>query len=112
MAVIATVLIPAKIAESVQTTQYTAANVTALIDKFTATNFSDAATQITVNLVNPGDSPGDNNAIVKARTISPSETYTFPEIVGAAIPANGYISTICGDGASVAIRASGREISA
>jgi hypothetical protein len=112
MAVIATVLIAAKIVENVQTTQYTASNVTAIIDKMTATNFSDTATIITVNLAASGDSAGDNNAIVKARTLSPGETYTFPEIVGSAILAGGYISTLCLAEASVAIRASGREISA
>ena len=111
MTVIATVLIPAKIAEGVTTTQYIATNVTALIDKFTATNFSGASTQITVYLVTSGDTPGDQNAIVKARTLAAGETYIFPEIVGSAILASGYISTLCGDGASVAIRASGREIS-
>lgn len=111
MAVIATVLIPAKIAEDSATTQYTASNVTTIIDKFTATNFSGAATQITVSLVTSGDSPGDNNNIVKARTLSPNETYIFPEIVGSVIMSGGYISTLCGDGAAVAIRASGREIS-
>jgi hypothetical protein len=37
------VLIPAKIAENTQTTQYTAAGVTTIIDKFTATNYSAAA---------------------------------------------------------------------
>jgi hypothetical protein len=112
MAVIATVLIPAKIAEEVPTTQYTAANVTAIIDKFTATNFSDAATFITINLVTSGGVAGDNNVIVSTRTLSPNETYIFPEIVGSVILAGGYISTLCGDGASVTIRASGREISA
>jgi hypothetical protein len=112
MAVIATVLIPAKIAEEVPTTQYTASNVTAIIDKFTGTNFSDTATFITVNLVTSGGVEGDNNTIVKTRTLSPNETYIFPEIVGSVILAGGYISTLCGDGASVTIRASGREISA
>ena len=111
MAVIATVLIPAKIAEDVSTTQYTATNVTAIIDKFTATNFGAAATFITVNLVTTGDVVGDNNTIVKTRTLSPNETYIFPELVGAGILSGGYISTLCGDGASVTIRASGREIS-
>ena len=39
MAVQVKVLVPAKIAESAQTTQYTATNVTTIIDKFTATNY-------------------------------------------------------------------------
>ena len=39
MTVTVKVLIPAKTAESSQTTQYTATNVTTIIDKFTATNY-------------------------------------------------------------------------
>jgi hypothetical protein len=40
MTVTVKVLIPAKIAEATQTTQYTASNVTTIIDKITATNYS------------------------------------------------------------------------
>jgi len=40
MTVTVKVLIPAKTAENSQTTQYTASNVTTIIDKFTATNYS------------------------------------------------------------------------
>ncbi len=43
MTVTVTVLIPAKTAENTQTTQYTAAGVTTIIDKFTATNYSASA---------------------------------------------------------------------
>ena len=38
MTVTAKVLIPSKIAENTQSTQYTATNVTTIMDKFTATN--------------------------------------------------------------------------
>ena len=51
MAVSTRVLIPAKTAENTQTTQYTATNVTAIIDKFTATNYTATAAPISVNLV-------------------------------------------------------------
>ena len=50
MAVYVKVLIPAKIAENAQTTQYTATGVTTIIDKFTATNYSAAAATISVNI--------------------------------------------------------------
>ena len=40
MTVTVKVLVPAKTAENAQTTQYTASGVTAIIDKFTATNYS------------------------------------------------------------------------
>jgi hypothetical protein len=51
MAVSTRVLIPAKTVENTQTTQYTATNVTAIIDKFTATNYTATAATISVNLV-------------------------------------------------------------
>ena len=111
MAVSSRVLIQAKTAESSQTTQYTATNVTAIIDKFTATNYSASAATLSVNLVPVAGSAGNNNLIVKTKTLLPSETYTFPEIVGHVISPNGFISTIAGTGSAINIRASGREIS-
>jgi hypothetical protein len=111
MTVTVKVLIPAKIAEATQTTQYTATGVTTLIDKFTATNYSAVAATISVNLVTSADTAGNNNLIVKTKTLQAGETYTFPEIVGAALAASGFISTIAGTVTSINIRASGREIS-
>ena len=93
MAVSVKVLIPAKIAESSQTTQYSATNVSAIIDKFTATNYSAAAATISVNLVTAFDNAGNQNLIIKSKTLLPSETYTFPEIVGQVLAPGGYIST-------------------
>lgn len=110
MAVVTRVLIPAKIAENVQTTQYTAANVTAIIDKFTATNYSATAATISVNIVTVSGSAGNDNLIVKAKTLQPSETYTFPELVGQVVASSGFISTLAGTASAINIRASGREI--
>lgn len=111
MAVFNTVLIPAKTAENAQTTQYTSTNVSTIIDKFTATNYSAAAATISVNLVTSGGSAGNDNLIVKAKTLQPSETYTFPELVGQTLLAGGFISTIAGTASAINIRASGRTIS-
>ena len=111
MAVSTTVLIAAKTAESSQTAQYTANGVSAIIDKFTATNYDTVARTISVNLVASGGSTGNDNLIIKAKTLQASETYTFPELVGQVIAAGGFISTIASSGTSVNIRASGREIS-
>jgi hypothetical protein len=44
MTVSVKVLVPAKTVENTQVTQYTATGVTAIIDKFTATNFTATAT--------------------------------------------------------------------
>jgi len=110
MTVTVKVLVPAKTAENAQTTQYTASGVTALIDKFTATNYSGSAATISVNLVTAAGSAGNDNLIVKTKTLQPSETYTFPELVGAAIMPSGFISTLAGTASAVNIRVSGREI--
>ena len=111
MAVSVKVLIPAKIAEASQTTQYSATNVAAIIDKFTATNYSSSAATLSVNIVTAFDNAGNQNLIVKAKTLLPSETYTFPELVGHILAPGGYISTIASAASAINIRASGREVS-
>ena len=111
MSVINTVLIAPKTAEATQVTQYTSTNVSTIIDKFTATNYSAAAATVSVNLVTSGGSAGNDNLIVKAKTLQPSETYTFPEIVGQVLASGGFISTLAGTASAINIRASGRTIS-
>jgi hypothetical protein len=111
MAVNVKVLIPAKIAENTQVTQYTAQNVSTIIDKFTATNYSASAATLSVNLVTQFDSSGNQNLIIKNKTLLPSETYTFPELVGHVLQSGGFISTIAGTASAINIRSSGREIS-
>ena len=110
MTVTAKVLIPAKTAEATQTTQYTATNVTTIIDKLTATNYSATAATISVNLVTASGSAGDSNLITKLKTLQPSEVYTFPEIVGQVLSPSAFISTIAGTASAINIRASGREV--
>lgn len=105
------VLVPAKIAEATQTTQYTASGVTTIIDKFTATNYSASAATLSVNIVTASDTAGSQNLITKAKTLQPSETYTFPELVGQVISPSAFISTIAGTATSINIRVSGREVS-
>ena len=110
MTVTVKTIIPAKQAENVQTTQYTATNCKTIIDKFTATNTSAGNVTISVNLVTSGGSAGVTNLIVDSRAIAPDETYTFPELVGQVLELGGFISTIASAAASLTIRASGREI--
>lgn len=110
MTVTVKVLIPAKTAENSQTTQYTASGVNAIIDKFTATNYSAAAATISVNLVTAAGSASNDNLIVKSKTLQASETYTFPELVGHVLSPSGFISTIAGTASAINIRASGREV--
>jgi hypothetical protein len=110
MAVTVKVLIPAKTAENAQTTQYTANGVTTIIDKFTATNYSAAAATLSVNLVTAAGSAGNDNLIVKTKTLQAGETYTFPEIVGQTLSPGGFISTIAGTASAINIRSNGREV--
>ena len=110
MTVTVKVLVPAKTAVNAQTTQYTASGVTAIIDKFTATNYSASTAVISVNLVTAATSAGNDNLIVKTKALQPSETYTFPELVGHSLMPSGFISTLAGTASAVNIRVSGREI--
>ena len=110
MTVTVTVLVPAQTANNAQSTVYTATGVTAIIDKFTATNYSGTAATISVNLVTSGGTAGNDNLIVKTKTLQASETYTFPELVGHVLRPSGFISTIAGTASAINIRVSGREV--
>jgi hypothetical protein len=110
MTVTVRVLVPAKYAENSQTTQYTATGVTAIIDKFTATNISGSAATISVNLVTTAGSAGNTNLITKTKTLQASEVYTFPELVGQVLGSGDFISTIAGTASAINIRVSGREV--
>jgi hypothetical protein len=104
------VFIPAKIAENAQTTQYTVgASTNAIIDKFTGTNYSSTAASLSINLVTSAGSSGNGNLITKTKTLQPGEVYTFPEIVGQALAAGDFISTLASAATSITIRSSGRE---
>jgi hypothetical protein len=105
-----TVLVPAQTANNSQSTVYTATGVTAIIDKFTATNYSATAATISVNLVTAGGTAGNNDLIVKTKTLQASETYTFPELVGHVLRPGGFISTLAGTASAINIRVSGREV--
>ena len=110
MTVTAKTIIAAKQAENTQVTQYTATNCRTIIDKFTATNTSGSAATLSVNLVTSGDTAGNQNLIVKTKSLAAGETYTFPEIVGHVLDSSGFISTIASAATAITIRASGREI--
>ena len=111
MSVFVTVLIEAKSAENTQTTQYTSTGVKTIVDKFTATNYSSSAATLSVNVVPSAGTAGNDNLIVKTKTLQPLETYTFPEITGVALAAGDFISTVASAASSINIRANGRTIS-
>ena len=110
MTVSVKVLVPAKIVEATQTTQYTANGLTTIIDKFTATNYSASAATISVNLVTTSGTAGNLNLITKTKTLQPAEVYTFPELVGQVLNPGDFISTIAGTATAINMRVSGREV--
>jgi hypothetical protein len=110
MTVTVKVLVPAQSLANTQTILYAAAGVTAIIDKFTATNYSGTAATISVNIVNPAGAAGNDNLIVKTKTLQASETYTFPELVGHMVASGGIISAVAGSASAINIRVSGREV--
>jgi hypothetical protein len=110
MSVRVRVLVPGKTVENVQTTQYTATNVVTIIDKFTATNYSGSAADISVNLVTTAGTAGNVNLITKTKTLQPSEVYTFPELVGQVLNPGDFISTLAGTASTINMRVSGREV--
>ena len=73
-------------------------------------NYGAAVASISVNVVTTTDTAGNQNLIVKQKTLQPSETYTFPEIVGVALEPGGFISTLAGTASSINIRSNGREV--
>jgi len=102
-------IIPRKISESSQTTQYTASNCKCRIDKFTGTNYSTGTATLSVNIVPLAGSAGNDNLVVKTKAIVAGETYTFPEVVGQVMESGGFISTVASAATAITISGSGVE---
>ena len=110
MTVTVKVLVPPKQMEATQTTQYTATNAKAIIDKATATNTDTVNRTFSVNLVTSGGSAGNSNLVIDDRTVVPGETYLCQELVGQALESGGFISTVASAATALTLRVSGREI--
>jgi hypothetical protein len=110
MTVTVSVLVPPKQMEASQTTQYTATNVRAIIDKATVTNTDTVSRTFSVNIVTSGGSAGVSNLVIDTRTVQPDETYLCPELVGHVLAPGGFISTIASNATSLTLRVSGREV--
>lgn len=110
MAVTVKQLIPARTLENALTTQYTATNCQAVIDKATLTNESAANVVVSLHICASGASPLPSNRIVNSRAIAPGESYTCPELVGHVVSNGGFISGVSGTASTITIMMSGREI--
>jgi len=103
------VLIPPKLAEIAETTQYPLLPgdaVKTAIDKFTAVNTGAANATLTVYLIPGGGAAGPANAFRK--TIAPGGSWPFPDIVGHVLEPGDVIATLA-SAAGISIRASGRQ---
>jgi hypothetical protein len=110
MTVTVKVLVPPLQLQNTQTTQYTATNCKALIDKATITNTDTVNRTVSVNLVTVSGSAGNSNLVIDDKTIVPGETYLCPELVGQSLEPGGFISTIASAATALTFRVSGREI--
>ena len=111
MAVTVGNIIPRKQAEAVQTGQYVADGVKAIIDKFTATNTGASNVVFSCNLIASGGSASNANVVLDSQIILPGKTYLCPELIGQILEDGGIISTLCDTASALTISASGREIS-
>lgn len=103
-------LIPARTMQNALTTEYTAVNCVALIDKATLTNEAAANALVSVHIVIAGGTADASNRIIKDRAIAPGEAYTCPELVGHSVSNGGFISMIAGAAGAITVLVSGREI--
>lgn len=110
MAVIAKVLVAPLQLATAQTTQYTATNVKAIIDKVTVTNTGASNASFNVNLVTSGGSANNGNLVIDTKTVVPNETYLCPELVGQVLDSGDFISTSASAATTLTFRVSGREI--
>ena len=105
-------LVETKYAENAETTQYTAAAGTrVIIDKFTITPPTGAASSLLIHVVPSGGAAGVSNAIMQAKTMTSTDpTYTCPEMVGRVLEPGDFISTLASAATSLVIRIEGRVI--
>ena len=104
-----TLVAPVNIAAT-PTTQYTATNLTAIIDKCTVVNYSTTSATVSIYLPASGTSAASNNLVLQTKTLQPAETYTCPEVVGHVIASGGTIVASASAALSIALRVSGREV--
>lgn len=91
------------------TTEYTANNVTGMVQNMTLTNQSAAAVLVSVHVVTSGGSAGASNVIIDDRSIQAGETYLCAEMAGKVLAPGDFIAAVAGSASAVVINASGVE---
>lgn len=111
MATTQTTLVESKFLENIQTDQYIANNVKAIVDAAVISNSGTTGVLVSINIVPAGSTSGGANRLISNRYMAPGDTYSCPEIVGQIIRPGAKISAIAGAASTIAFRVSGREIS-
>lgn len=96
--------------EDSQTTQFTSDKKITVIDKFTVTNTSAGVVTISVNLIKKGGAAGNDNLIIKNKSITVDEVFTFPALVNQVLNDGDFISTIASATTSLTLRVSARIV--
>lgn len=102
---------PVNLTTDATDTSYVSTGLTTVIDKCTLTNHSATPISVNIYLVRSGSAASTTaNAIILSKTLQVNETYTCPEIIGAALAADDSLQADASAISSVCIRASGRVI--
>ncbi len=101
-----------KLAEAVDTAQYTTPPLTrTVIDLFTVTNVLGSLAYITVNLIPSGGVVANSNKVVSAFPVAAGDTVVLHALSGQTLEAGGVISTLGSAAMTLVLCANGREIS-
>jgi len=92
-------------------TYYTVpAKTRAIIKKATFVNDNSTVVTVTINLVPTGNSVGYANRIVKAKALSPNETWVCSSIENHELETGGFISMLASETTKIGCRISGYEV--
>lgn len=89
---------------------YTSTSAKTVLDTLTVANTSAADAEFTCYLVPNGDSPADSNKLTSARALAAGETYVCAPAIGHVLESGASIQAFSSTASSLAIRASGRQI--
>lgn len=109
MATTARAIIQPKFASTSMTAEYTAAEGRVIIDKFTATNVSAGAAQVTIHVVPVAGSVASSNQIV-SQVIASGETASINGLMGHVLETQSSIRCTASASSALVLYASGRVI--
>jgi len=112
MSIVAKTLVAAQYAQNSQALVYSPNGTRAIIDRFTATNNSGSAAELSVWIVPNGGSTGGENRMIYQRELASGESYSCPEVIGQVMESGDSLVTLASAGGAITIRVSGREVTA